>query len=128
VGAKDRARRLEQAIRSELSSFQLRDGSRYYYSPGGELFLFCYDCLGAGNPPDWPEPPEVLVKLCEAKDVRVAFEAVMGAKGGASTDSFAYDDIFPYSPEILVNERRLEPRSLIAGRDVHDQVVEDLSE
>jgi hypothetical protein len=37
-------------------------------------------------------------------------------------------DLFPYDPEMQVTERRLEPVSLVAGRDVHDQEVEDLSE
>jgi hypothetical protein len=121
---KETLRRLKREALGELASFELRDGSRYYYDPTApELFLFCYDCA-VSNPPDWPEAPEVLQNLCEAKDMRVAFEAVMG--GG--TVSFIYDDIFPYSPEILVNERRLEPRSLVVGRNVYDQEVPDLSE
>ena len=33
-----------------------------------------------------------------------------------------------YDPEALVMERRLEPVSLVAGRDPYDQEVEDLSE
>ena len=125
MGLRNWLRKLERAASGDLESFELLDGSRYYFDAAGPtLFMHCHDCIGAGNPTDWPEPPEVLLKLCEAKDVRVAFEAVMGG----STDSFTYDDIFPYDPETLVNERRLEPRSLIAGRDVHDQEVEDLSE
>ena len=116
-------KKLEQSSSDVLSSFELLDGSRYFYAPGAAIFMHSYDCVGK-NPHDWPEPPEVLGKLCEAKDMRVAFEAVMG--GG--TDSFVYDDIFPYDPEVLVNERRLEPRSLIAGRAPYDQEVADLSE
>ena len=46
-----------------------------------------------------------------------AFEAV------ASKDEF-----LPYDRDLLITERRLEPRSLVAGRDLYDQVVEDLSE
>jgi hypothetical protein len=29
---------------------------------------------------------------------------------------------------VLVREREIRPRSLVAGRDVYDQYVEDLSE
>ncbi len=121
MGAKDRARRLEQAIRSELSSFQLLNGRTYFYSQQsyGELYMFCYDCLEAGNPSDWPEPPELLVKVLEARDPAAALQQVW---------SKALDDIFPFDPEVIVNERRLEPRSLVVGRDPYDQVVEDLSE
>jgi hypothetical protein len=129
VGAKDRARRLEQAIRSELSGFPLLDGRTHFYSEEshGALYLFFYDCLEAGNPDSWPEPPEVLLKLCEAKDVRVAFEAVMGGSPSGATGSFLYDDIFPYDAEVLINERRLEPRSVVAGRNLGEEVP-DLSE
>jgi hypothetical protein len=37
-------------------------------------------------------------------------------------------DYFPYDRQTLIDERRLEPISLIAGRDVNDQEVSDLSE
>ena len=104
----------------ELAIFERRDGSRYYYDPGSpDLFMRWYDCVCAGNPPDWPEPPEIARKLREAKDVRAALEEVRG--GGSS-------DFFPYDPEVLIRERRLEPRSLVAGRDPYDQAVEDPSE
>jgi hypothetical protein len=118
VGLKDDLKRLKQASRDDLVSFELRDGSRYYYVQGGELFMHWYECIGAGNPENWPEPPEVVRKLTEAKDPRAALAEVMG--GG--------DDYLTFEPEILINERRLEPRSLVADRDVHGQDVEDLSE
>ncbi len=34
----------------------------------------------------------------------------------------------PYDREALLRERVIRPRSLVAGRDVYDQEVEDLSE
>jgi hypothetical protein len=34
----------------------------------------------------------------------------------------------PYDREVLVRERVIRPRSLVAGRDVYDQDVENLSE
>ncbi len=120
MGLKGWLKKLERAAREELVSFELRDGSRYYYDPGSpDLFMHWYDCACAGNPADWPEPPEIVRKLCEAKDVRAALEEVRG--GGSS-------DFFPYDPEVLMRERRLEPRSLVVGRDPYDQEVEDLSE
>src|ERR671911_2665776 len=59
-------KRIEHAARGNLPSFELLDGSRYYYDPD-ELFMFWYACLGAGNPDEWPEPPEVCRRLTQAK-------------------------------------------------------------
>jgi hypothetical protein len=120
VGAKDRAKRLEQATRSDLSSFELSSGATYYHVASGELYLYCYDCIGK-HPDSWPEVPELLRKVLEAKDPRVALEQVM---------SPAISDIFPYDAEVLVTERRLEPTSIVAGHDPSEagQADEDLSE
>jgi len=112
-------KRIEHAARGNLASFELLDGSRYYYDPSsGELFMHWYACITAGNPSDWPEPPEVCRRLTEAKDPARAGEELIRSSGR----------FFPYAPEILITERRLEPISLVADRDVHDQGVEDLSE
>ena len=118
MGLRGWIKRLERDARGDLASLELLDGSRYYYAPVGELYLFSYDCLEA-NPRDWPGPPEVLVKVCEARDPAEALEQIM---------SPAIFDIFPYSKEIIVTDRRLEPRSIVAGRDRQHQAVEDLSE
>jgi hypothetical protein len=86
---------------------------------GGGLYLFCYDCLEAGSAHNWPEPPETLLEVLEAQDPASALEAMLypGVEG-----------IFPYDPDVIVNERRLEPRSLIEGEDPYDPVLDDLSE
>ena len=113
-------KRLERGARGDLASFELLDGSRYYFDAASwETFLHWSACIRAGNPPNWPEPPEVLHKLCEAKDVERALELVKGEGQYL---------LIPYDPEVLINERRLEPRSLVTGRDVYDQELEDLSE
>jgi hypothetical protein len=58
--------------------------------------------------------------VLEAQDPEAALEAIGGK---------TYDDLFPFDPEIIVNERRLQPRAIVVGRDPYDdQVVEDLSE
>ncbi len=119
MGLRGWIKRLERDARGDLASFELLDGSRYYYDTASPVvFMHWYDCLGR-NPPDWPEPPEVLKKLCEARDPAGALKDVVGE---------GTDDFFPYNKEILISERRLEPRSLVVGRDPYDQVVEDLSE
>lgn len=123
-------KRLEHAARGELASFELLDGSRYYFDPASpELFMHWYECGKAGSAHNWPEPPEVLRKLTEAKDVERAIELV---RGEGSWDFLVYDI------EVLIGERTLEPRGLVsrydpvAGEhrvlDPYDYEHEDLSE
>jgi hypothetical protein len=120
MGLRRRLKRLERAARGNLASFELLDGTRFYYNPQTlELFSHWYDCLTAGNPDKWPEPPEAVRKVTKAKDPRAALESIRG--GGTL-------DVIPYDPEALTTERVIKPRSLVAGRDVYDQDVEDLSE
>jgi hypothetical protein len=55
--------------------FELRYGSRYYYNPEeiyNELFLHGIDCLRAVE--EWPEPPEVYLKMCEAREPAAVLE------------------------------------------------------
>jgi hypothetical protein len=118
MGLRGRLKRLERAARGELASFELLDGRLHYHNPQTpELFFHWVECVGAGNPDTWPEPPEVVRKVTEAKDPAAALESI---SGGA--------EWLTYDLEALVREREIRPRSLVAGRDVYDQDVEDLSE
>jgi hypothetical protein len=107
-------KRLERGARGDLASFELLDGSRYYFDPASaSLFLHWCDCIRAGSAHNWPEPPEVVRELCEAKDVRRALQELTDPEslGTSGWGCFVYD------PEILINERRLEPRGLVTRRD-----------
>jgi hypothetical protein len=109
MGVREKLKRLERAAAGQLASFELLDGSRYYYDPASpELFLHWCECMKAGSAHNWPAPPEVMHKLREAKDVERALEKVIGE---ATFYSITYD------PEILITERRLEPRGLVSSRD-----------
>ncbi len=120
MGLRGRLKRLEHAARDNLASFELLDGGRYYHDPASpELFLHWCECIRAGNPEEWPEPPEPVRRVTEARDPRAALESI----GGGATW-----DVLPYDLEALATERVIRPRSLVAGRDVYDQEVEDLSE
>jgi hypothetical protein len=123
-------KRLERSARGNLASFELLDGTRFYFYPlSGDLFLHWVACLQAGSAHNWPEPPEVIRKVCEAKDVRRALEEALG-EGEWS--------VFVYDPEVIINERRLEPRGLVTRcdpqtgkhhvRDPYEDSCEDLSE
>jgi hypothetical protein len=123
-------KRLERASREDLASFELLDGSRYYFDPASpELFMHWCECGKVGSAHHWPEPPEVLRKLCEARDVERAIEFVRGEGSW---------DFIPYDIEVLISERRLEPRGLVSRydpvldehvpQDPYDEVAENLLE
>jgi hypothetical protein len=123
-------KRMERAARGNLASFELLDGSRYYFDPlSGDLFLHFCACLRAGSAHNWPPAPEILRRVCEAKNPQLALEEVMG---GGTWGTPVYD------AEVLVNERRLEPRGLVTRydcqtgehhvRDPYEEPPGDLSE
>ena len=130
MGLMNWVKRVEHAARDDLASFELLDGSFYYYNPTSwVLFMHWVKCCGESTAHDWPPPPEVMQKLTEAKDVERALDAVMGQAGFGG---------MVYDPDILITERRLEPRGLISrydprlGKhvvlDPYDSAVGDLSE
>ncbi len=118
MGLRHWVKRIEHAARGNFASFELLGGGRYYYNPQTpDLFMHWCDCLKAGNPDKWPEPPEAVRKVTEAKDPEAALERI---SGGA--------EWIPYDREALITEREIRPRSLVADRDVYDQEAEDLFE
>jgi hypothetical protein len=120
VGFRDKLRRFEQAARDHLASFELEDGSRYYYDPvSPERFLHTMDCLGAqgDGQTTFPQPPETVRALLRVRDRAAALEQVY------QSGSFV---IFPYEHEALVERGELVPRSMVAGRELGEE-LEDLS-
>ena len=52
---------------NHVRSFELVDGSRYYYDlmeVYKAVFLHGLKCLTADSPEAWPDPPGVYVKMC----------------------------------------------------------------
>ena len=127
---RDALSRLRREMRGEMESFELMDGSRYYFDPASwDLFEHWMECGKAGSARNWPPPPEVVQKLTEAKDVARAIEKVRGEGWNA----LVYDE------ETLIRERRLKPRPLVSRYDpkagghvpidpYEDDGPEDLSE
>jgi hypothetical protein len=111
-----RVRRLREALRGNLESFELEGGSRYYYDPQEihkELFLFAYDLqLGQVG-----EPPEFYRMLTRAKDP----ERVLERLEPENPERAFLNVAEMYDRDILVRERRLvslvgeEPRDLSEG-------------
>ncbi len=115
---RSKLRRLERAARGHLASFELEDGSRFYYHRGtGELFLHICECLRNHDKPERPEPPELVKALARAKDRRAAYAEVFGA----------YRDMLPYDEQALIEHGEIVPTSLVVGRELGEPLP-DLSE
>src|SRR5215213_9127984 len=98
-------RRLERDARGHLESFELLDGSTYYYDgleTYKELFLHAYD-VQLGDADKWPEPPEVYRKMCEARDPAEVLERLKPE----NPQSAFVNPAELYDTNALVNERRL---------------------
>jgi hypothetical protein len=111
-------KRLERRAHEELESFELLDGSTYYYDrleTYKELFLHAYD-VQLGDADKWPEPPEVYRKMCEARDPAAVLKRFKPEDPERAFVNLA--EI--YDTDVLVRERRLVPLT--------HTPVEDLSE
>jgi hypothetical protein len=98
-------RRLERDARGHLESFELLDGSTYYYDgmkTYKELFMHAYD-VQLGDAHKWPEPPEVYRKMCEAKDPAAVLERFRPEDPERAFVNGA--ELF--DTDALVNQRRL---------------------
>jgi|SRR5215208_4212308 len=102
MGLRDQLQRLKRDARGDLDSFPLLDGSRYYYNTTEvhkQLFLHTYD-LQLGRR---PEPPEVLTKLCQARNPA----AVLGRFRPERPEQAFVDLAACYDTDALVKGRRL---------------------
>jgi hypothetical protein len=111
-------RRLERDARGHLESFELLDGSTYYYDrmeTYKELFMHAYD-VQLGDADKWLEPPEVYRKICKAKDPATVLERFK-----PEDPQRAFVNVAElYDTDVLLRERRLVPLT--------HEPVEDLSE
>lgn len=96
-------KKLEDRARGNMASFDLLDGSRYYYDPEEthkQLFLHAYDSyLGVTSP-----APEIYHAICRARDPEAALATIAPDNPGAFVDPTAL-----YDYEALIYERRLVP-------------------
>ena len=111
-------KRLERAASEDLESFELLDGTIYYFDrleTYKELFMHAYD-VQLGDAHKWPGPPEVYRKLCEAKDPAAVLERFKPEDPERAFVNLAE----LYDTDALVRERRLVPLT--------HEPLEDLSE
>jgi hypothetical protein len=116
MGLREKLRRLEAAAHGEIESFELRDGSRFYYDylqTAKQMFLHSLKCLSADSLEEWPAPLQIHAKILEAKDPGAVL-ASLDPPGGPQFASL------PYDRETLISERCLVP--------LYTGPVEDLSE
>lgn len=111
-------KRLERRASEDLESFELLDGSTYYYDrleTYKELFLHAYD-VQLGDAHKWPEPPEVYRKMCEARDPAAVLERLR-----PEDPERAFVDVAElYDTDVLVNERRLVPLAHAPPEDLSE--------
>jgi hypothetical protein len=111
-------KRLERDAREGLGSFELIDGTTYYYDgleTYKELFLHAY-VVQLGDAERWPEPPEVYRKMYEARDPAEVLKRFKPEDPERAFVNLAE----LYDTDVLVRERRLVPLT--------HTPVEDLSE
>lgn len=118
MGLRNRIKRLERDTSEDLASFELLDGSTYYFDrleTYKELFLHAYD-VQLGDADKWPEPPEIYRNMCEARCPAAILERLKPEYPERAFVNLAE----LYDTNVLVNERRLVP--------LYHAPVEDLSE
>ncbi len=117
MALRDKFRRLENAMRGRLSSFELANGSRHFYEPGevwSEVFKHGSDCMRADYKGEArPEPPEILKAVARAKDRRAAVERLYAP----GTHPF-----IAYETDVLVERGEFEPRSFLAGKNYEESL------
>jgi hypothetical protein len=117
MGLRGWIKRLERDANEHLESFELLDGSTYYYDrleTYKELFLHACDLqLGRG---EWPEPPEVYRKICEARDPATVLERFKPENPQSAFVNLAE----LYDTDALVRERCLVPFSVEPPEDLSE--------
>jgi len=111
-------KRLERRAREDLESFELLDGSTYYYNrleTHKELFLHAYD-VQLGEADKWPVPPEVYRKMCEAKNPAAVVERLKPEDAQRAFVNLAE----LYDTDALVHERRLVPLAHAPAEDLSE--------
>jgi hypothetical protein len=117
MALRDKLRRLEKVARGRLSSFELRDGQRYYFDPQEAwkiTFRFFTDSMDADFKREpRPEPPDLLKAVADARDRKGALSLVMD--GGSH---------LPLDREALVERGEFVPRPLVSGRTYEEWMAE----
>ncbi len=123
MGLKGKLDRLQKTMQGKLSSFELADGTRYFFDPEesfSHVFQFFSDSMMADSRREpRPEPPEILKAISNARDRGDALSRAMNG----------YSHLLPIDRDALIERGEFVPRSLVAGVEYEDLgVLEDLSE
>jgi|SRR5215213_2848496 hypothetical protein len=111
-------KRLERRASQDLASFELLDGTTYYYDrleTYKELFLHAYD-VQLGDADKWPKPPEVYRKMCQARDLSEVLERFRPEDPKRAFVNVA--ELF--DTDVLVHERRLVMLSVEPPEDLSE--------
>ena len=119
MGLRAKLARLEKAMQDNLSSIELKDGSRYWFDPqetGIELFgylIHSWHAVYDGSPR--PEPPELLRAVAAAKNRREAFSRICSGGGVRS---------LPVDVEALIERGEFVPLALVTSEASDDGIVQ----
>jgi hypothetical protein len=111
-------RRLERAGREDLESFELTDGSVYFYDPlesAKVMFMYAYD-VQLGDAEKWSEPPEIYQRICEARDPA----GVLGQLAPEDPARAFVNVTEIFDRDVLVHERRLEVLPVESPEDLSE--------
>jgi hypothetical protein len=117
MGLKEQIKRLRRALEDNLESFELADGTTFFYGPQSpELFMYTVECgkAQAEGKPTFPEPPAIITAIARARDRAGAFYQVFDHDRAGAFVSKG----FPFEYEALIEEGNLMPRSLIVGAEL----------
>jgi len=110
MGLKRAVQKLEEAVQGNKKSFELADGTRYYYDPVeifSTTFQYFMNVLRADHARlPRPEAPEIVQAMARAKNRRRVFRQVMQGF------SFMAYEVMAYEEEALVERGELIPKRL----------------
>jgi hypothetical protein len=127
VGIQDKLTQLAKATEGALEHFQLESGELFWFGreeTSIQLFLWGCDCACADTVEERPEPPPVIEALVQAKDRRSALHKVYPSMATEHPATFV---MVPFDIDAFLERGELVHRSLVAGRELDDEPVDDLS-
>ncbi len=121
MALRDKLRKLEKNMRGTMGSFELADGTRFFFDRQESfknVFQFFSDSMTADHRCEpRPDPPHILQAVAGARDRADALSRAMSG----------YSHLLPIDRDALLSRGEFVPRSLVAGRELGEP-LEDLSE
>jgi hypothetical protein len=116
MGLRSFVKKLERTARGQLASFELADGTTYYYNEmeaKKRVFVHALDCtLNLGDAGE--DPPEILRMIARAKDRRAALKSFLPRQERGPIGTF---NMFPYELEPFLERGEFVPHTALVDHD-----------